>query len=83
MRMFSGKTLRGGLCLLLALLLLVSALPAAADGEKEAQPDENVRVAADAYGVPRLVSGTYTDKKVTSFSDAMEAARRGSRAEGS
>ena len=72
------RFLRNGFCLLLALLLLVSALPAMADAGNEtqtAEPDAEVWVGVDGYDVPRLVAGTYTDKKITTREEALDAAK--------
>lgn len=72
------KFLRGWLCLLTALLMLVCALPVMAEDGSEtqtAEPDAKVWIASDGFGVPRLLAGTYTDKKITSDPEALEAAK--------
>ena len=72
------KFLHNVLCLLLALLLFVSPLPAMADADNETQTaksDAEVWIGVDGFGVPRLVAGTYTDKKITTRQEALDAAK--------
>ena len=72
------KTLHSALCLLLVFLLLAAAMPTMADTGDEAQtsePNGKVWIGVDAFNVPRLLAGTYTDKKVASFSEALDAAK--------